>query len=106
METPKGYDIYRLLDGTEVLRSPEDRVLFHRTSNVGMPLTVDADVIIDEVLDTLDETNRQIEVLSDSLNRIEELLTDDLSVNSQAINAIIGITKRDIKERRYGRNIV
>ncbi|QOS77935.1 hypothetical protein JNUCC31_25035 [Paenibacillus sp. JNUCC31] len=106
METPKGYDIYRLLDGTEVLRSPEDRVLFHRTSNTRMPLTVDADVIIDEVLDTLDETNRQIEVLSDSLNRIEELLTDDLSLNAQAINAIIGTTRRDIEEHRYGRNIV
>lgn len=106
METPKGYDIYRLLDGTEVLRSPEDRVLFQRTSSDAMPITVDADTVIDDVLDTLHETNRQIDVLSDSLNRIEELLTDDLSINAQAINAIVATTRRDLEESLYGRNIV
>lgn len=106
MKTPNGYDIYRLLDGTEVLRSPEDRVLFHRTSREAMPITVDADTVIDDVLDTLHETNQQIDVLSDTLNRIEELLTDDLSINAQAINAIVATTRRDIKEHRYGRNIV
>ncbi|MGF6356144.1 hypothetical protein ABIE27_004059 [Paenibacillus sp. 4624] len=98
METPKGYDVFRLVDGTEVLRSPEDRVLFQRISSEGMPLTVDAETIIDDVLDTLKETNSQIELLSDSLNRIEQLLTDDLSSNAQAINHLIFETRLKVSE--------
>lgn len=98
METPKGYDIYRLLDGTEVLRSPEDRVLFQRTSSEAMPITVDADTVIDDVLDTLKEANSKIDLLSDSLNRIEELLTDDLSSNAQAINYLIFETRLKVLE--------
>ncbi|MGN7760476.1 hypothetical protein [Paenibacillus sp. 22594] len=43
-------DVYPLLDGTEVLLSPGDRVLFHRTSRESIPLTIDADSIIDDVL--------------------------------------------------------
>jgi len=43
-------DTFPLLDGTEVILSPGDRVLFQRSRPGAMPLTIDADSIIDDVL--------------------------------------------------------
>lgn len=43
-------DEYPLLDGSVVILSPGDRVLFQRSSPSAIPLTIDADSIIDDVL--------------------------------------------------------
>ncbi|AOZ91585.1 hypothetical protein [Paenibacillus crassostreae] len=58
----------KLLDGSEVILSEGDRVLAVRTTTGnGLPITVDADKIIDAVLITLAETQEDLKCLLEGL---------------------------------------
>ncbi|MGF7046369.1 hypothetical protein J2T13_000845 [Paenibacillus sp. DS2015] len=60
----------KLRNGTEVLLSEGDRVLALRMVKDGMPITVDADYIIDEVLATLAEAQQVNTVFKEALEAI------------------------------------
>ncbi|WP_238649744.1 hypothetical protein [Paenibacillus piscarius] len=64
-ECPEG--VFPLLDGTEVILSPGDRVLFHRTNSGSIPLTIDADSIIDDVLMSYGAVRLRMEALEHQL---------------------------------------
>lgn len=60
-------DVYPLLDGGEVILAPGDRVLFQRSRPEAMPLTIDADSIIDDVLQAYKATLIQLALLKSEL---------------------------------------
>ncbi|KUP24905.1 hypothetical protein [Paenibacillus sp. DMB5] len=53
-------DVFPLLDGTELILSPGDRVLFQRSCPGSIPLTIDADSILDDVLQAYKSTLLQL----------------------------------------------
>lgn len=65
---PYGYEVYPCADGSEVMFSRDDRVLFHRVTPTSMPLTTDPDSVLDEVLVSLQQAQREI----DRLNRLNQ----------------------------------
>lgn len=78
-----GYKIYPLLDGSELLYAAEDKVLYHRLSPEGMPLTVDPNSVFEDLLRVIEsKTNLEqglqeyIVVLRDSISTIQSSLAE------------------------------
>lgn len=64
----------KLRNGTEVLLSEGDRVLALRMVKDGMPITVDADYIIDDVLATLEDAQQTIAKSEDRTKLLDKLM--------------------------------
>jgi hypothetical protein len=47
-------EVYPMLDGSEIIRSQGDRVLFHRMHKGQIPITIDPESVIDDVLNALE----------------------------------------------------
>lgn len=89
-----GYKIYPLLDGSEVLWAEEERVLFHRTSPEAIPLTIDADSVLDDLLEVIEKQDRELiearrvaSVIGDYLRELSYATSNPL-VRSQVLNVL------------------
>lgn len=71
---PYGYEIYKLPDGSELMFSREDRVLFHRTTATSMPLTIDPESVFDDVLGSLRQAQNEIEQVVEDNKRLRDVL--------------------------------
>ncbi|MEK4880162.1 MULTISPECIES: hypothetical protein [Paenibacillus] len=65
-----------LLDGSEVIMNTGDRVLFQASSPGAIPLSVDTDTIIDDVLAALEESQSK-------LNEREWMLKESLDITTR-----------------------
>jgi len=63
-----------LHDGTEVVFNTGDRVLFLASRPGGMPLTIDADSLVDDLILTLEQKDATIKELQGDLRDIKALI--------------------------------
>ena len=93
----------KLLDGSEVVLSEGDRVLGLRRGDETLTITTDADSIIDEVLATLADAQREIEELKNANESLAEHARDRHTESKQWESDVDRLGKAlDIgKKQRY-----
>lgn len=97
------YEAYPLLGGSEVLVSPGDRVLAVRSRPDGIPITVDPDGIIDDVLQAYGAVLARLRISQSSAGgyMYSLKLNENGHIEARAGEAIFEITERDIARMDY-----
>ncbi|MEK4196173.1 hypothetical protein NYE59_24050 [Paenibacillus sp. FSL L8-0323] len=73
-----------LLDGSEVIMNTGDRVLFQASSPWAIPLSVDTDTIIDDVLAALEESQQEYELIKFDRDALVKLVANHQSAVDDA----------------------